>query len=198
MEAPSGSTDGKVMWRGQLRRRLGGLEAQARRLKSEAACERLCQLAEFEQAGTIMMYMSLASEVDTRPAIERALAAGKTVVVGKVVGQDCQIEAVRLSSLHEAMARDQYGVRYPEDATSVDVGAIDLVVVPGLGFDGTGNRLGRGGGYYDRFLNTVSLRALRCGLAFAEQVLEHIPVDEHDQPVHLLVTDEQTHRFVDR
>lgn len=183
------------MWRGKLRQVLGALGSRQKQAKSTAACERLCQMAEFEQAHTIMMYMSLPSELDTRAAIEQALAAGKTVVVGKVAGGNRQIEAVRLSSLDEPMGRDQYGVRYPQDAPSVEVAAIDLVVVPGLGFDGQGNRLGRGGGYYDRFLEMPALRALRCGLAFAEQVLEHIPVNHQDQPVHLLVTDEQTHRF---
>ena len=67
---------------------------------------------------------------------------------------------------------------------------IDLVVTPALGFDGKGNRLGRGSSYYDRFFANAELKAARCGFAFAEQRVEAVPVAEHDEPVGFLVTDE--------
>ena len=61
--------------------------------------------------------------------------------------------------------------------------------MPGLGFDEQGNRLGRGGGYYDRFFATTDLRAQRCGFAFAEQVVDSVPTAEHDVSMNFLVTD---------
>ena len=67
---------------------------------------------------------------------------------------------------------------------------IDLVVTPALGFDGKGNRLGRGGSCYDRFFANARLKAARCGFAFAQQQVETVPVAEHDEPVDFLVTDE--------
>ena len=67
---------------------------------------------------------------------------------------------------------------------------IDLVVTPALGFDGKGNRLGRGGSCYDRFFANARLQAARCGFAFAQQQVETVPVAEHDEPVDFLVTDE--------
>ena len=72
---------------------------------------------------------------------------------------------------------------------------IDLVVAPGLGFDRKGNRLGRGGSYYDRFFTNKELKAAKCGFAFAEQVIETVPVTEHDMPVDMLVTDEEVLYF---
>jgi len=72
---------------------------------------------------------------------------------------------------------------------------IDLVVAPALGFDGKGNRLGRGSSYYDRFFANDGLKAARCGFAFAEQRVDSIPVAEHDEPVDFLVTDEEVIYF---
>ena len=68
---------------------------------------------------------------------------------------------------------------------------IDLVVTPGLGFDKKGNRLGRGGSYYDRFFANTKLKASRCGFGFAEQLVETIPVAQHDEPVDIVVTEKE-------
>jgi 5-formyltetrahydrofolate cyclo-ligase len=70
-----------------------------------------------------------------------------------------------------------------------------MVVAPGLGFDRKGNRLGRGGSYYDRFFTNKELKAPKCGFAFSEQVIETVPVTEHDVPVDMLVTDEEVLYF---
>jgi 5-formyltetrahydrofolate cyclo-ligase len=72
---------------------------------------------------------------------------------------------------------------------------IHLVVATGLGFDRKGNRLGRGGSYYDRFFSNKDLKAAKCGFAFAEQVMEAVPVTEHDVPVDMLVSDEEVLYF---
>ena len=74
-------------------------------------------------------------------------------------------------------------------------GKIDLVVTPALGFDNKGNRLGRGGSYYDRFFANKELKASRCGFAFAEQMVESVPVTERDKPMDFLVTDEEVMYF---
>ena len=65
-----------------------------------------------------------------------------------------------------------------------------MVVAPGLAFDRKGNRLGRGGAYYDRFLGSEQLKATVCSLAFAEQIVDVVPVEEHDQRVDFIVTEE--------
>ena len=69
--------------------------------------------------------------------------------------------------------------------------SIDLVVTPGLGFDAQGRRLGRGMAFYDGFFAQPEVRALRCGIGFFEQMVDHIPVTEHDKTIHVLVTDQQ-------
>ena len=65
-----------------------------------------------------------------------------------------------------------------------------MVVAPGLAFDRKGNRLGRGGAYYDRFLSSAQLKATVCSLAFSEQIVDVVPVEEHDQRVDFIVTEE--------
>jgi len=70
-----------------------------------------------------------------------------------------------------------------------------LIITPGLAFDRTGNRLGRGGSYYDRFFEHKTLRAIKCGFAFDEQIVESIPTSEHDQPVDMLITDKEVIYF---
>ncbi|OGR20235.1 MAG: 5-formyltetrahydrofolate cyclo-ligase, partial [Deltaproteobacteria bacterium RIFOXYB2_FULL_66_7] len=72
----------------------------------------------------------------------------------------------------------------------------DIIVVPGLAFDRRGNRLGRGFGYYDRFLESVPESVPRVGLAFADQRIPEVPVEAWDVPVHALVTEEGVIRFV--
>jgi 5-formyltetrahydrofolate cyclo-ligase len=141
-----------------------------------------------------MLFLSLPDEIDTTLAIELAWQAGKTVAVPQVQWEDGTMTAVVLESLDD-LRTDRYGLRMAGGQRLVPAGQIDLVVTPGLGFDRTGARLGRGSGFYDRFLANPDLRAVRCGLCFDEQVLERIPTDGSDQPVDVIVTDRQVIRI---
>ncbi len=88
-----------------------------------------------------------------------------------------------------------FGILEPRGSEVVEPGAIDFVLVPARGFDRAGNRLGRGGGYYDRYMAHPDFRAIRCGIAYSAQVLPAIPHDAHDLPVHVLVTESGVLRF---
>jgi 5-formyltetrahydrofolate cyclo-ligase len=111
---------------------------------------------------------------------------------------------VTISSLETDFETGVSGLRNPITGAPIPFEEIDLVVAPALGFDRKGNRLGRGGCYYDRFFANEKLKARRCGLGFAEQIVDSIPVTESDEPVDFLVTDEeviyftQTDQFFDR
>jgi 5-formyltetrahydrofolate cyclo-ligase len=102
---------------------------------------------------------------------------------------------VQISSLETGLSTGASGLRNPIAGMPVPFGEIDLVVTPALGFDKKGNRLGRGGSYYDRFFANAELKAPRCGFAFAEQLVDSVPVTEHDEAVDFLVTDEQITYF---
>jgi 5-formyltetrahydrofolate cyclo-ligase len=97
---------------------------------------------------------------------------------------------VKITTLEKGLKSDVKGLRVPITGVPVPIGDIDLVVAPGLGFDKRGNRLGRGGSYYDRFFASERLRAARCGIGFAGQLVDEVPVTDHDVPVDFVVTDE--------
>jgi 5-formyltetrahydrofolate cyclo-ligase len=187
------------MDKAELRRKLqNGLLAMAseqRSLKSRKASQNLVSMPEFQGASTVMMYLSLPHEVDTSEAILHAWQLGKIVAVPKISWQQRHMIAVRINSLETGFSTSASGLRNPVTGVPVPFGDIDLVVTPALGFDRRGNRLGRGGSYYDRFFANKELRAHRCGFAFAEQVVDSIPVTESDQPVDSLVTDKEVVYF---
>ena len=91
------------------------------------------------------------------------------------------------------------GVREPSESSElVPVEQIDLFVVPGLGFTPDGKRLGRGGGYYDATLRAGANHSWRVGLAFAEQMVDLLPVTVEDIEMDLVVTESQTFRGLAR
>ena len=146
------------------------------RKKSLAIKEKLFQLKVFKQAKTIMFYCALTSEVQTRLMIEKALTLGKKVVV-----PTCDIKAKKIIpcmvTTGEArnFEKGAYCIDEPCCKKPVKPKMINLCIVPGLAFDKKGNRLGRGLGYYDRFLSLLPASAIKIGLAFKFQVCNHLP-----------------------
>jgi len=178
----------------QLRRKLQkcllAIPPEHRSEKSKKACRNLISTPQFQSASVIMMYLSLPHEVDTSEAILCAWQLGKTVLVPKISWQQRHMIPVQINSLETGFSTAVAGLRNPVTGVPMPIEEIDLVVTPGLGFDAKGNRLGRGGSYYDRFFANNELKAHRCGFAFAEQQIDSIPVKEYDEPVDFLVTDE--------
>lgn len=181
----------KVELRSQLRNRLVAMSPEQRKDKSRKACRNLIATEQFQDASVIMMFLSLPHEVDTSEAILQAWQHGKIVAVPKISWQQRHMIPVQINSLDTGFSTGTWGLRNPTTGVPIPFGQIDLVIAPGLGYDRKGNRLGRGGSFYDRFFANRDLRATRCGLAFAEQVMELIPTTESDEPVEWLVTDEE-------
>ena len=188
----------KEQLRQSLRQRLFGMSRQERIEKSRKACRNLISTDQFQSASTIMIYLSLPYEVDTAEAILRAWQLEKVVAVPKISWQQRHMLPVRIDTLETDFSTEVAGLRNPVKGLPVPFEEIDLVVAPALGFDSKGNRLGRGGSYYDRFFANKELKAARCGLAFGEQVVESVPVTERDEPIDFLVTDERTLYFDSR
>jgi 5-formyltetrahydrofolate cyclo-ligase len=181
----------KVELRRQLRNRLLAMPPDRRKDKSRRACRNLVSTRQFQDASIVMIYLSLPHEVDTSEAILHAWQLGKTVAVPKISWQQRHMIPVRINSLETGFSTGAGGLRNPITGVPIPFGDVDLVVAPALGFDRAGNRLGRGGSFYDRFFANEEVTAWRCGFAFAEQVVETIPVTEKDEPVDSLVTDEE-------
>jgi len=180
----------KVELRRQLRNCLLSMPAEQRRDKSRKACQNLVATEHFQKASTVMMYLSLPHEADTSEAILHAWQLGKTVAVPKISWQQRHMIPVGINSLETGFSMGAGGLRNPIGGAPIPFGEIDLVVSPALAFDRSGNRLGRGGAFYDRFFANGALTAARCGFAFIEQVVGSVPVTESDEPVDFVVTDE--------
>ena len=182
----------KAQLRCRLRNGLLTLSPQQRQAKSLRACHRLIQTDAFQEASTVMLYLAMDHEADPTEAMQWAWDHGKTVLVPKVLWRERIMYPARIDGLDEPFDVGRAGLRNPVSDRQVPLGQIDLVVAPGLAFDLQGHRLGRGGGYYDRFFSDGTVRAQRCGFAFEEQVVAHVPVQAGDQAMDFLVTDEQT------
>lgn len=187
------STKGAV--RKQLRGILDAMSEADRHAKSLTICSLMAAAPEFTAARVVMLYLSTPTEVDTAPLALRAWQSGKTVVVPKVSWDQRRMLPVEITSLTTGLTTTGPGVREPIAGNPMPLGFIDLVVVPGLGFTRTGYRIGRGMGFYDRFLAQNEFVGVSCGLAFAEQLVEQLPVLDHDVPLSMLATDQGVLRF---
>ena len=190
------SPSSKAVIRKQLRDTLASMGEVDRHAKSAAACRLVAGSPEFDAARVVMLYLSTPTEVDTASLALKCWQQNKSVVVPKVSWDQRRMLPVEISSLKDAMTTTAGGVvREPVSGKPIPLDLIDLVVVPGLGFTPKGYRIGRGMGFYDRFLAQTEFVGLSCGLAFEEQIVADLPVLDHDMPLGMLVTDRGIRRF---
>lgn len=176
--------------RSEMRTKLAAMGETAQREASAAACAHLTGLEAFGHASVVMLYMPLADEVDLTPAALRCFQSGKTVCVPRVDWKRREMDAVEVTSFDDHIVEvDEHGIRTPREGPPLVPTLIDLVVLPGLAFDTSGNRLGRGGGYFDRYVRRLRRTATTVGLAFDVQIVDAVPVDDRDFSVNIVVTD---------
>ncbi len=171
---------------GDLRRNLDpGFLAGA----SRVIVERIQSMDAFAAAKTIALYKGIAGEVDLDALFPVAWELGKAtcVPVFHAASRSYGFSAVTASTVFRG---GNHGIREPETSLDVPLSDIDLIVVPGVAFDAHGNRLGRGGGYYDRLLD--GFRGVSVAVALDFQIVPSVPVDLHDRPVDHVVTEKRT------
>lgn len=129
----------------------------------------------FRAASTVLLYHSLKDEVDTHEFI-RKWSRKKRILLPVVVGDDLEL---RIYTGPKDMAIGAYGIDEPTGELFTDYAAIDFIAVPGVAFDRSGNRLGRGKGYYDRLLPRIP-SAYKAGICFPYQLVEEVPAEPFD------------------
>ena len=184
--------DSKKRARRQMKAKLAALTPRERAHWSSRVHQHLWQCPVFHQATTILIYFSMGDELDLDPLIQQAQARGKRVAVPRMTWAARSMEAVLLQQPMLPPIPGPKGIREPAEGEILAPEELDLVVVPGLAFDREGGRLGRGAGFYDRYLSRTGRHTVRCAAAFSLQLMERVPSEEHDQVMDMIITEEET------
>jgi len=162
------------------------LTADQRRAAAAAATAGMLAAPAWRAARVVALYQAYGAELDVAALRAAAHAEGKTVALPRV---DAAGVTLRVVAADTPLVLSAHGVREPaEDRPTLPPDQPELIVVPGLGFDRRGGRLGHGGGHYDRLLARLPATCLRVGLAYDQQILDGVPTEPHDLALHALVT----------
>jgi 5-formyltetrahydrofolate cyclo-ligase len=187
----------KTQARKRLLSKISSFSPVKLRKKSRKICLRVTQLKEWQEITIVMVFLSMPGEVETDEVMISAEKGVKRLAAPCMVGNDIIFRFFTVSQVHN-MPENAFGIKEPlpenESCSPLSMpGEKILVLVPGLGFDRQRNRLGRGKGYYDRYIHSLRIfgisNFLLAGICFEEQVEIELPVSENDQPVDLVVTD---------
>ncbi|MEQ1518671.1 MAG: 5-formyltetrahydrofolate cyclo-ligase [Usitatibacteraceae bacterium] len=163
----------------------------ARAAASQAILQRVVALPEYTKAKTVLTYMGFGTEIETQWFFERVIADGKIAVLPRVdrANQSLILHSARTEA---ELMTSKWGIREPKtDAPVVSIATVDFVLMPGVAFDRTGNRLGYGRGYYDKLVAAANPALARVAAGYGCQIVDRVPVDFHDQKVHRIITENE-------
>ena len=175
-----------------LRRRRAELPEADQAAASVAIMARLARIDVLRSAGTVAGYRAIRGEVDVDASLLLLIEQGAQVTVPRVEG-----DAMTFLPWHPdaETAAGSFGIAEPIAGEPVAFGDHDVVLVPLVAFDGAGQRLGQGGGFYDRAIAGAARRPVLIGVAHSFQQVSEVPVAAWDQPLDAVVTEEHIHEF---
>ena len=177
----------KQLLRRQIREEVRALDPAYCAAADRAIREILFSLPEYGSARTVFCFVSLPSEVNTRPILEHILSSGKTLAVPRSEGNGV-MQAHVITDPEKDLSRGMYGIEEPSVSLPVlSPEAFDLILVPCCTCSHTGKRLGFGGGYYDRFLARTD--AFRIALCREVLIKNDIPEDPYDLSMDIVLTE---------
>lgn len=167
------------------------MSAQQKQDATCGICDQLRSIASIHFADTLLSYLPQENEMSLLPIMQDWIDESRTVSVPLTNWENKTMRAGLITSLEDdTLVETRYGIKEPKYRHVIPTEYIDVVLVPGIGFDRTGARLGKGGGYYDRYLGQAR-PPIVFGIAFDEQIVDSIPVDPHDQFMAAIVTPTQ-------
>ena len=166
-----------------MRRLNRALDSRQRLRASAAIFSAVERLPEFRAARTVAVFAALPDEPATDEVLAR-WASTRRVVLPRVEGDAMRFYACR----PDALVSGAFGILEPQGERPCPAGEIDLVVCPGMAFTADGRRLGRGRGYYDRYLGDPAFRGFRVGVCYAHQLVDDLPVEPHDVRMDRVIT----------
>jgi len=193
MSLPSDHPDAKRNLRRDV---LGRLSAMAPAARDEATTALLARLqTTFASARMLMAYVAAGHEANLGDFITRRLQLGQPLALPRADWITNKIDAVLVHNLSSDCEVSRYSIVQPRaDLLPLAPAQLDVVLVPGVAFDATGGRLGRGGGFYDRFLTQIrdQLGVTIAGVCFDEQIVDSVPMHAHDVRVGMILTPTRT------
>lgn len=183
----------KRTFRSMARKNRDAMNEKLRLEKSNLIFEQLIKLPLFQKSENLFIYLSFRSEVNTWKILDYALEQGKFVYAPITLTDEKKLLCCKVDDPKKQLQKDSYGILSPyfDKDRIVSSQLIDLVLVPGLAFDLEKHRMGYGGGYYDRFVTTLSSSATTLALAFEEQLYEKIPLDPYDMKADHILTEKR-------
>ena len=178
----------KSEFRIELRNRLSELTSNQREERSLRIRDRILRSRIWKQSRGILFFGGRHDEPDLWPLLQHHTERGGFACLLSYSAGSDSYHARKVVDASRDLISGAYGILEPKGSCElVEWKHLDLVFVPGLGFDRSGTRLGRGRGYYDRLLPLMS--ACRCGIAFDMQIYEELPRDGHDVSMNMVVTE---------
>lgn len=158
--------------------------------QSDNMAKAFCASSLYQQATIIMLFLSMPDEPQMMNIIEDAWAHGKTVCVPHMRKEFGIMDAAIIEN-PEGLVRGRFNLLVPDPThlKIMDPALIDVIVVPAVAYDTVGNRIGMGAGYYDRFIPKAT-KAICIGAIWSSQIIDHVPVDQYDRPVHYLLKED--------
>jgi 5,10-methenyltetrahydrofolate synthetase len=160
---------------------------------SETIMEKIINLKSFENANTIMCFASFGSEVDTYPLLREIIVKGKLLVLPRVEKQNNEkvLGLYKVASLEKQLVKGVFGIMEPDpkECDRAYLSEIELCICPGVVFDRKRNRIGYGGGFYDKLLKADLIKFPKIAIAFDIQVTDAIEPDPFDIPMDKVITE---------
>ncbi|MBO6793278.1 MAG: 5-formyltetrahydrofolate cyclo-ligase [Balneolaceae bacterium] len=177
--------------RAKIKKQRSVLDQQLWQEWSTQINKRVIESKFYSQAQSLHCYVSMneRKEVDTHSIINHSLDTGKTVFIPVMDTASNKLFHTEITDFNDLRAND-WGVLEPINAVLKDQFFGDVIIIPLLAADTKGNRLGYGKGYYDRFLATSE--ALKVGIVFDQFLVDRVPVEDHDIPLDIIITETQT------
>ncbi|MCZ7407683.1 5-formyltetrahydrofolate cyclo-ligase [Parvimonas micra] len=177
----------KKIIRKEIQEKLKKISDKDRKSFEEILYKKLFENENFKNANCIALTIPFGTEINTYPIIEKLLKDGKTACSPICEKESRKMTFYKINSLDE-LIEGYYGIKTPPkiEENIIKKDEIDLILVPGVGFDKNNYRIGFGGGYYDRYLK--DFKGYTISLAFKEQIVEKVPTNEFDLPVDLVIT----------
>ncbi|KAJ3594162.1 hypothetical protein NHX12_006493 [Muraenolepis orangiensis] len=181
----------KQALRRDIKQRVAALSEQEKQRQSKVVSQKLFKHPIYASCDRIAVFLSMHDEVRTEEILRDLFARGKTCFIPKYQTQGSHMDMLQLHSMQDmdSLPLTSWNIKQPSDedltrAEALATGGLDLILMPGLGFDQSGNRLGRGKGFYDSYLERCIRhprgKPYTIALAFKEQLCQEIPVDDND------------------